>query len=167
MLTARTCLRRRFLSLQFSTCSVLQAGRAIVYQQNGAPSNVLSAMTFPSLPPPEPSTVNIKFILSPINPADINVIEGVYPSKPSPRTSFTKSGKGSPTAPVFIPGNEGVAQITDVGSRVAGLQKGDWVIMTKQQVGTWSSNANVGVGDVLKVPREVGEVNGAVMTVSI
>lgn len=167
MLTAsRTCRFRRFLTHRFATCSVLQAGRALVYQQNGNPSNVLGAVTFPALSPPEPHTLNINFLLSPVNPADINVIEGVYPSKPTPRTSLAKSGKGSPTTPVFIAGNEGLAQVANVGSGVTSLQKGDWVIMTKHQVGTWASNVNVGVDDVLKVRREVGEVNGAVMTVS-
>lgn len=71
--------------------------------------------------------------------SSVNVVEGVYPSKPSPRDSLRDSGPGSSSEPVFIGGNEGLAVITDVGEGVEGLQKDDWVIMTKQQSGTWVS----------------------------
>jgi trans-2-enoyl-CoA reductase len=156
------CIARpRVFSHRFSRTSVRRACRAIVYEQNGSPNSVLTSLTYPSLPPPRANTLNVKFLLSPINPADVNVIEGVYPVTPIPRTTLASSGRGS----VFIAGNEGLAQVTQVGNGVTGFEVGEWVIFTKQQHGTWVSGTNIDPEDVLKIPREVGVVNGAVMTV--
>jgi trans-2-enoyl-CoA reductase len=106
--------------------------------------------------------VNLRFILSPINPADVNVIEGVYPSKPQP-SSFPGVVRGE----VFVGGNEGLGEVMSVGKGVKGLKRGDWVVMKAPQVGTWRSVANVREGQVLKVPRLEGlsEVNAATMMV--
>ncbi|KAJ6518616.1 hypothetical protein C8R45DRAFT_884592 [Mycena sanguinolenta] len=136
--------------------------RAIVYTQNGDPAQVLSALTYKPLPPPPSETVNIKYLLAPINPADVNVVQGVYPAKPS----LTSLVDGHPD--VFVGGNEGLAEVTQVGSGVSGLAVGDWVVMTKSQAGTWSSSRNVGAKDVLKLPRVDGltEVHGATITVN-
>ena len=148
------------LSKQFS------GSRAIVYTETGNPISVLSSISYPSLPPPAPNTVNVKFLLCPINPADLNVIEGVYPKKPYPRTTFASSGKGSKEHPVFVAGNEGLAEITAVGHGVSDLKEGQWVIVTKQQAGTWASCSNFAADDVLEIPREgLTEVQGATMTV--
>lgn len=145
---------------QFSTSSASLANRAIVYTSNGPPPSVISALTFPSLPSPPPNTLNVKFALAPINPADINVIEGVYTAKPSP----SKLIEGED--PVLIAGNEGLAKVTGVGEGVQGFKGGDWVVISKQQSGTWRSGANVAVNDVIKVPKGASEVGAATLTVS-
>lgn len=141
--------------------------RAIIYSQNGDPAKVLSSLRYPQLSAPASDTINVGFILAPINPADINVVEGVYPSKPSEETTLTTSGKGSNEQPVFVCGNEGLAQVTAVGRGVTGLKPDDWVVMTKPQSGTWCTNRNVRASDVVKVPRRDGlsEVHAATMTV--
>ncbi|PPQ63299.1 hypothetical protein CVT24_006744 [Panaeolus cyanescens] len=154
-------------SRQFSsTTRVL--GRAVVYAQNGDPTKVLRVISYPDLPAPEPSSLNIKFLLSPINPADINVIEGVYPSKPTKSNNLTQDGLGSKSEPVFVAGNEGLAQVTAVGAGVSNLSVGDWVIMTKQQAGTWATDRNVKAEDVLKVPdaESLTEAQAATLTVN-
>jgi trans-2-enoyl-CoA reductase len=146
----------------FSTSARIQTNRAIIYSQNGQPADVLRALTVPSLTtPPSPQTVNLRFILSPINPADVNVIEGVYPSKPQPSSFPGVQGE------VFVGGNEGLGEVTSVGEGVKGLKRGDWVVMKDPQVGTWRSAANIREGQVLKVPRLEGlsEVNAATMMV--
>jgi len=141
------------------------AHRAIVYMQNGDPSAVLSTLTYPSLPPPPPRSLNIKFRLAPINPSDINAVEGVYPSKPRPTTSLSPGHQLDQT--VYVPGNEGLAEVVDVGEGVEGLQNGDWVVMAKQQAGTWSSAKTVGATDVIKLDKAgVSEVNAATITVN-
>jgi trans-2-enoyl-CoA reductase len=108
-------------------------------------------------------------LLSPINPADINVVEGVYPSKPSLVSCLATSGKGSPEEPVFIGGNEGLAEVVRIGDGVTGLQEGDWVIMKKQQAGTWCTEKNVQVDDVLRLPdaQHLTQVQAATITVCI
>lgn len=60
-------------------------------------------------------------ILAPINPADINTIQGVYPVKPLlPST----------------PGFEGIGEVLAVGSGVKNLLPGDRVI-PEGIIGTW------------------------------
>ncbi|KAI9464553.1 hypothetical protein BJY52DRAFT_825626 [Lactarius psammicola] len=127
-----------------STSARLQANRAIVYSQNGRPAEVVRAFTIPTLPAPPPQTVNVRFILSPINPADVNVIEGVYPSKP-----WASSFPGV-QGDLFVAGNEGLAEVTSVGNGVKGLERGDWVVMKASQVGTWRSAANLLEGQALE-----------------
>ncbi|KAF8582029.1 trans-2-enoyl-CoA reductase [Ramaria rubella] len=140
--------------------------KAIVYSSHGDPTKVLRAVSLPPLPsPPPPGTINVRYLLSPINPADLNTIEGVYPSKPSLRpTSATKLHE-----PVYVAGNEGLGQVVELGHGVNGLKEGDWVVMTKSQSGTWQSKQNVPGDDVLRVPREKGtltEVHGSTLTVN-
>jgi mitochondrial enoyl-[acyl-carrier protein] reductase / trans-2-enoyl-CoA reductase len=149
----------RLVANNFSSSSAVYANRAIIYTSNGSPPSVLSCRTFPSLPSPPPNTLNIKFLLAPINPADINVIEGVYPAKPSP-TKLNNEGA------VFVAGNEGLAVVTGVGSGVEGFNEGEWVVVGKQQSGTWRSGANVEVGDVIKVPKGASEVGAATVAVN-
>lgn len=134
-----------------------------MYSKNGDPASVLSAVSFPNLPPPAPRTANVRFLLSPINPADINVIEGVYPARPSPSTDLS-----SDACPVFVAGNEGVAEVLAVGDGVTDLKERDWVIMTKSQSGTWVSSKNVHVEDVLKVDSSgLSAVQAATLTVCV
>ncbi|KAG6908434.1 hypothetical protein DXG01_004659 [Tephrocybe rancida] len=142
--------------------------RAIVYSQPGNPATVLSALSYRPLPPPAKKTLNVRFLLAPVNPADINVIEGVYPAKPEPRNDLATSGTGSDDAPAFVAGNEGLAEVSEVGEGVPGLKEGDWVIMTRPQTGTWCTGRNVGMDDVEKVPRLPGltEAHAATMTVN-
>ncbi|KAI6118141.1 hypothetical protein F5141DRAFT_1212033 [Pisolithus sp. B1] len=140
------CLRQTFVRTRtFASSSVACKNKAIVYRKHGNPSEVLSILSFPDLPPPPPNTANVRFRLSPINPADINVIEG--------------------DAPVYVGGNEGLAEVVQVGDGVRQLRKGDWVVMTKPQIGTWTSARNVDVRDVLKVPSDLEEAQAATITV--
>ena len=148
----------------FSTSTRIQTNRAIIYSRNGQPADVLRTLTIPNLTtPPPPQTVNLRFVLSPINPADVNVIEGVYPSKPQPSSFPGVQGE------VFVGGNEGLGEVTSVGEGVKSLKRGDWVVMKVPQVGTWRSAANVHEGQVLKVPRleSLSEVNAATMMVRL
>ena len=139
------------------------ATRAVVYEANGNPTSVLSAVTYSSPPRPTGSSVTVKHLLSPINPSDINAVEGVYPNQPSARYLDVRGQKRT----LHIPGNEGLGEITDVGESVKGLKKGDWVVFAKGQSGTWSSGQILEEGDVIKVDRETGisAVNAATIVV--
>lgn len=68
--------------------------------------------------------VTVKFLFSPINPADISTVRGSYPI--------------SPALPA-VPGSEGVAQVISVGSGVKDVKEGDLVVPNKAGVGTSSS----------------------------
>ncbi|KIY44124.1 NAD(P)-binding protein [Fistulina hepatica ATCC 64428] len=148
----------------FSTSSVWR-DRAIIYNATGNPSEVLRTVTYPSLPPPSFKTINVQYVLSPINPADVNVIEGVYPSKPGPDASLQRlSGTEDP---VFVGGNEGLARVTDMGSDVTGLRVGDRVVVLKPQSGTWATSCNLAPTDVVLLPESgLSDVTGAMATVN-
>lgn len=88
------------------------SNRAVIFTENGPPISAVRIVSFPPLPPPPPQTLNIRYILSPVNPSDINVIEGVYPAKPLPRSNLAAAGPGSAEQPCFIVGNEGLAEVT-------------------------------------------------------
>ncbi|KZT30021.1 NAD-binding protein [Neolentinus lepideus HHB14362 ss-1] len=156
-------LRGRVLGTRHFSCTQYHfAQRAIQYERNGEPSSVLSTITYPDLPPPPAYGVNIKYLLSPVNPADINVIQGVYPAKKAVQ-QFGPSEYG------LVAGNEGLAIVESLGDEARnkfGLKEGDWVIMAKQQAGTWSSGLCVTAQDIIKVPKDVGEVHAATITVS-
>lgn len=67
---------------------------------------------------PDNPRVRIQFLASPMNPSDLNQIEGSYPLKPTGRFPF-------------VGGNEGLAkviQVMDARSSDASLQEGDLVI---------------------------------------
>jgi NADPH:quinone reductase-like Zn-dependent oxidoreductase len=107
------------------------------------------------------SQVQLKIRLAPINPADINVIEGVYPEKPSPRDDLGISESA------YIGGNEGLAEVVSTGSDVSELKIGDWVVMAKPQSGTWTSKINSRPQDLIKVPKSISEVSAATISVRL
>jgi trans-2-enoyl-CoA reductase len=155
-------LLSRQTGIRLFSSTVRCLDRAIVYSEIGNPVNVLRVLTYPSLAPPPPNSVNIRFLLSPINPADINVVEGVYPSKPAKTDILSHEGQS-----LVVGGNEGLAQVTAVGAGVDTLRVDDQVIMIKQQAGTWATDRNVAVHDVVKVPGAdaLSESQAATMTV--
>lgn len=69
---------------------------------------------------------------------------------------------------MFVGGNEGLAQVVEVGEGVKGLKKDDWVVMDRPQLGTWSTSRNVPFNSVIKLPvTGLTEAHGATMTVCI
>ena len=96
--------------------------------------------------------VLLRMLAAPINPADINVIQGVYPMKP---TSFPAVG-----------GNEGLAEILEVGPEVKSLEAGDWVIPAIPLFGTWRTHAVCDEHELLSVPRDISPLALATMAVN-
>jgi len=103
------------------------------YHQYGQVDQVVKIEEEP-LPELKDNEVLIKFLAAPINPADINMIEGVYNIKP-PMPA--------------VGGNEGVAVITHAGPNANKFKVGDWVIPSGPGFGTWRTFA-VAHEDVLE-----------------
>jgi mitochondrial enoyl-[acyl-carrier protein] reductase / trans-2-enoyl-CoA reductase len=76
-------------------------------------------------------------LAAPINPADVNTIQGTYGSLPP---FYQLLGTAEPSV---VPGNEGCLEVVSVGSAVAGLKRGDWAIPAANQFGTWRTHALV------------------------
>ncbi|KAI8573800.1 hypothetical protein RHMOL_Rhmol01G0303700 [Rhododendron molle] len=96
---------------------------AVVYDQHGTPDTVTRIV---EVPPVElkATDVCVKMLAAPINPSDINRIEGVYPVRPQ--------------VPA-VGGYEGVGEVHSLGSSVKDLSPGDWVIPSPPSSGTWQT----------------------------
>jgi trans-2-enoyl-CoA reductase len=137
-----------------------EQAKALVFDAPGAPADVLRLHTH-SIPPAYRALVNVRFLAAPVNPADINQIQGSYPSK----ADFT-TALGTPS-PCAVGGNEGVAEVVGAGEGVTTLRKGDWVIMRRPAVGTWRTHAQVREEDLLRIERHAGNTLAQVATVSV
>ncbi|KAG9242678.1 hypothetical protein BJ878DRAFT_158074 [Calycina marina] len=122
--------------------------KALVYSKYGEPDDVLSLHTHSISPSLPSNTLLLRTLATPINPADINQIQGLYPSKP-PFTSLLGT-----QAPSAVGGNEGCFEVVSAGSSISSLQKGDWVIMASTGFGTWRTHTLAEEKNCLKVNKE-------------
>lgn len=134
--------------------------KALVYSKYGEPQDVLSLHGH-SISPPTGSTVVVRMLTCPINPADVNQIQGVYPSKPEMNTLL---GTSEPSA---VAGNEGVGEVINTGSGVKSMGKGDWVIMKSTGQGTWRTHMAVDETQLLRIDSKEGLTPLQVGTVSV
>ncbi|KAJ3012070.1 UNVERIFIED_CONTAM: hypothetical protein HDU68_001398, partial [Siphonaria sp. JEL0065] len=120
---------------------------AVGFANHGAPDSVLSISRI-SVSPPSPSQVTLKFLASPINPADINQIQGTYPVLPQFHKNISTDHDQ-----FAIGGNEGVAEIVALGHEVANkrdwLKVGSRVVMRNAGFGTWRQFANAQVSEII------------------
>ena len=79
----------------------------------------------------------MKMLAVPVNPADINVIQGVYPIKPKPEELPAS------------PGAEGVGVV--VHSPSSEFKEGEWVIPMSRGFGTWQGYISRKPSDLFKV----------------
>ncbi|XP_031596541.1 enoyl-[acyl-carrier-protein] reductase, mitochondrial [Oreochromis aureus] len=147
------CFRHRDASVShFSLLAGLSAQtcKALVYRTHGDPSRVvqLEGVALPSLGAKD---VLVKVLAAPINPSDINMIQGTYAILPD--------------LPA-VGGNEGVAQVVEVGSQVKSLKAGDWVIPKDAGLGTWRTQAVLPEDDVISVPNDIPLVSAATLGVN-
>src|SRR6266446_9171187 len=94
--------------------------KAAIYETHGNPPEVLRIIE-QRWPEPAPNEVVVRMSAAPINPADLNGIEGKYPIKA--------------TLPA-TPGMEGAGVVIEVGSAVRDLAVGSQVILP-HSFGTW------------------------------
>lgn len=87
------------------------------------------------------NAVRVRFLASPINPSDLNQIEGTYPVKPS---QFPAVG-----------GNEGVGRVEAIGKNVVSdLKAGDLVVPATSALGCWRDFAALNAKDLIKIPKK-------------
>ena len=123
--------------------------RAAVYETHGNPPDVLRVVEQP-WPTPAADEVVVRMSAAPLNPADINAIEGKYPVRPQlPAT----------------PGMEGAGVVVDVGSEARGVAVGDQVILP-HNFGTWREACAVKAQKVVVAPAEIEPVQAAMLKVN-
>ncbi|ROV95394.1 hypothetical protein VMCG_08511 [Cytospora schulzeri] len=111
--------------------------KALVFPKAGEPVDVLNLHTHSISPQLPAHSVLVRTLAAPVNPADVNTIQGTYGVKP---TYNTLLGTSEPTS---VPGNEACLEVLSVGSSVTTLQKGDWCIPASTGFGTWRTHALV------------------------
>jgi trans-2-enoyl-CoA reductase len=123
--------------------------KAAVYETHGNPVDVLRVVELP-MPTPQPNEVVVKMQAAPINPADLNSIEGKYPIKqPLPAT----------------PGMEGAGVVVEAGSDVRDLAVGTQVILP-HGFGTWRELAVIAAEKLVAVPSEIERIQAAMLKVN-
>lgn len=161
--TAAPAARTAFLSSQPRRCISAygyEQAKALAFETYGEPQDVLRLHQH-SISPAHGDQLTLRFLASPINPADINQIQGVYPSKPTFTTALSTPN------PIAVGGNEGVAEVLSAGSAVKGFAKGDWVIMKQPGFGTWRTHVQTDASNLLKIADPSGLTPIQVGTVSI
>ena len=122
---------------------------AAVYEKHGNPADVLRVETRP-WPMPDADEAVVKMVAAPINPADLNQIEGKYPVRPElPAT----------------PGFEGAGIVDALGNHVNGLTSGALVILP-HNVGTWRDALAVRAEDLVVVPQGIDPVQAAMLKIN-
>ncbi|KAJ5772017.1 hypothetical protein N7520_002546 [Penicillium odoratum] len=134
--------------------------KALVYSKYGEPKDVLSLHKH-SISAPHGTQVNLRLLTAPMNPADVNQIQGVYPSKPP---FVSTLGTSQPSA---VGGNEGAFEVISTGAGVKSLSKGDWVIMKKTGQGTWRTHAQMEESQLIRIENKDGLTPLQVGTVSV
>src|SRR4029450_6807559 len=115
---------------------------AALYETHGNPADVLHVEPRP-WPTPAAGEVVVKIRAAPINPADLNQIEGKYP---------VRGGLGG------RPGFEGAGVVVDAGAEVKGLPSGALVILP-HNVGTWRDAVAVKADELVVVPTGMKPVH--------
>ena len=122
---------------------------AAVYETHGNPADVLEIETQP-WPTPASDEAVVQMRVAPINPADLNQIEGKYPVRfPLPAT----------------PGFEGAGVVVDLGKSVKDLTVGALVILP-HNLGTWRDAVAVKASELVTVPPEIDPVHAAMLKIN-
>jgi trans-2-enoyl-CoA reductase len=109
--------------------------KALYFAQPGEPSDVLRLHTHSISPTLPDGAALVRTLAAPINPADVNTIQGTYGVKPA-----YSSLLGTPE-PAVVPGNEGVFEVLAVGAGVSHLRVGDWALPATTGFGTFRTHA--------------------------
>jgi trans-2-enoyl-CoA reductase len=122
---------------------------AVVYEKHGNPPDVLRVESRP-WPTPVQGEAVVKMQAAPINPADLNQIEGKYPVRPElPAT----------------PGFEGAGVVVELGANVNDLTSGALVILP-HNVGTWRDAVAVKAEELVVVPEGIEPVQAAMLKIN-
>jgi trans-2-enoyl-CoA reductase len=122
---------------------------AAVYETHGNPADVLRIESRP-WPTPVQGEAVVKLQAAPINPADLNQIEGKYPIRAElPAT----------------PGFEGAGVVVDLGGNGTNLTAGALVILP-HNVGTWRDAVAVKADELVAVPAGIEPVHAAMLKIN-
>jgi trans-2-enoyl-CoA reductase len=121
--------------------------QAVRYHRTGAPSEVVQVDEIPPLDP-GPNEVRVRMLHAPVNPADLNMLEGKY-------------GEARPLPDV--PGNEGCGRVVAAGAGVDASWIGRLVLVDRE---AWREEGNWAVDDLVAVPAGLEARQACVLRVN-
>lgn len=121
--------------------------QALRFHEFGKPAEVLRLETL-ELPPPGEGEVRLRMLAAPVNPADLNLIEGTYGVKPP--------------LPA-VPGIEGCGEVVE--SRSADYAVGDRAIVLRR-AGSWATHVQVPGEYLFKLPIGIDPLQAAMLKVN-
>jgi trans-2-enoyl-CoA reductase len=127
--------------------------QALVLHGYGDPDSADIRLDTITLPELGPHDVLIEVITSPINPSDINMIQGKYAYKPPLPT---------------VLGREGVGRISAIGHQVTQFAIGDRVISLAAQprYGFWAQHTIATDAELWKVPDHISDETAAMLSIN-
>jgi trans-2-enoyl-CoA reductase len=127
----------------------MKKSNSIVFHEFGPPLSVLT-LAQEEVHEPRAGEILLRVEASPINPADLNVIEGKYPKRPElPAT----------------PGIEGSALVASIGPEVSGFSVGDRVLVP-HGTGAWRQYVTVPASGVFAVPPAIPAFQAAMLRIN-
>lgn len=123
--------------------------RAIVFHAHGAPGEVAHCEEI-DLPELAADEARVRVLAAPINPADLNTIEGKYPI--------------TPPLP-GVPGVEGVAVVEELGAAVSKLRCGDRVLLP-HGFGSWREAGVARASELRVVPAGIPFAQAAMLKIN-
>lgn len=128
-----------------------QVGKSLVFGEHGAPERVLRLEQ--QVLPTElgDHDVLLHLLAAPINPSDINTVEGKYPI--------------TPELP-GVPGHEGVGVVEAVGPKVTRMRPGDRVVPIEHGQGTWRTHGVFNELHWYKIPKDLPIATAATMVIN-
>jgi len=122
---------------------------AVVIHRHGPPTEVAQVEAW-DLPEVQAGQARVRMLFAPINPADLNMLEGKYPI--------------APKLP-GVPGGEGIGRVEAIGDGVTAVKEGDLVLLP-QAVGTWRQALVCSAEDLLPCPDDIPLEQAAMLRVN-
>lgn len=119
------------------------------FDTTGRPEDVLK-LTERSLPPLSGHEVRVRMRYAPINPADLNFIEGTY---------------GRAAHPPAVPGHESCGEVEAVGPLVTSLKKGD-VVIPLLGTGCWTQHMTAAEQHFALLPESIDPVQASMLRIN-
>ena len=130
-----------------SSASPQPSGQQLVFHQPGNPGDVLTLEDFQPRAPAA-GEVLVRLLAAPINPADLNMIEGTYGVKP---------------ALPAVPGVEGCGVVE--ASAATGFLTGERVVFLRR-ASTWATHTTVPADSLFKLPAGIDPLQAAMLKVN-
>lgn len=144
----------KFSQLRLNRSIVSYGVQELQADQYGIPTEVLklNETTVIDASQLKANDVMVKLLAAPINPADLNMIEGKYALLPA-------------SLPATF-GNEGVFQVLDHRASDDQVKPGDWVLPKKLDWGKWRSHGIISINDLIKIPSDIPIESAATLSVN-